>query len=241
MAYATDIRDSLMSIWESWPNREAVVFRLYSTPTTYEDYEIGTDDVPEAKRRVLSTKELAASNGRYTGSDIVFHIPYESMPDYVTPRVGDQIIDHAQPSQDGGLQNEERTWTVLELNQQVLGTRWKCVCRDMVIANGLTDTITIYTPTVSLDATGAQTRSWTAVHSNLAARVQPENTDQFDSRGIRASKVNYSVFVPQDVTVRNSNGDWGKIVWGSVTLDITGYQQAERIDVLPVIQATDDP
>lgn len=184
----------------------------------------------DAVRYPVSLKEAAASNGVYRTDDIIWTVSTCSLSNAgLTPKPRDYIT------------YDSKTYTVLECVKSPVLAFWRFVTRDLTLSADLQDTITIYTPTVTLDAAGGQSRSWGAVHSSIAARVQPITVDDLSERGMRTTRVRYDVTVGQDVTVKNTAGDWGRIVWGSKTLEITGYRQAERIDALPVIEATEEP
>lgn len=75
-------------------------------------------------RRAVTTREVAASDGRYTTSDVTWHIPAAELAD--PPQVGDMLRDS------GG-----QRWTVLEVAATALGSRWRCTARRLAVVEGL--------------------------------------------------------------------------------------------------------
>jgi hypothetical protein len=71
--------------------------------------------VPHALRRAMTVQEAAASGGRYTTADVVWHLPVAELAQ--SPRPGDVIRDG-----DGG------SWLILEVARTTLRTRWRCTC-----------------------------------------------------------------------------------------------------------------
>lgn len=178
-------------------------------------------------------REQAPSYAAYQGAYQTFimdHTPFTT--NSITPKARDTINDTVA------------TYTVLSAQHVRPKAFWVISCVNLSLLGNFDDTITIQTATLALDAVGAQTRTWAAVHTSIAARIQPESVDVFDSRGIRATMTRYQVIVGSDVTVKNTAGDWGRILWVSNSnkvLDITGYRKNQRIDEFPVIDAIDEP
>lgn len=113
-------------------------------------------------RRAVTHKEAAASNGRYTTSDTVFHV---STVDYA-PRLplGSQIIEA------GG----ER-WTVLEHAYQTLLARWRYVVRrlDTGLDVGNPGTVFREVATYAKSETGALEPTWVRDAAPTNVRFEP--------------------------------------------------------------------
>src|SRR3990167_4966959 len=83
-----------------------------------------TTSVASALRRGGTTREAAASQGKYTTADVVWHLPKSLVT--TQPALGDKVLDSAAVY-----------WTILDVTKATLGTRWKCVTRDVAGANRL--------------------------------------------------------------------------------------------------------
>jgi hypothetical protein len=103
--------------------------------------------VPHALRRAVTTREAAQSHGRYTASDVTWHLPTGELPE--SPRLGDVIAD-----------GEGRRWTVLEVQLATLGTRWRCTARDLAIVYALDDTVTVLKASYAKGEGGAAEATW---------------------------------------------------------------------------------
>ena len=62
----------------------------------------------------MTLAEAEASQGRYTSANVVWHWPVALLIE--SPRLGDQVVDAAGT-----------VWTVLEVQQATVGTRWRCL------------------------------------------------------------------------------------------------------------------
>ncbi len=205
-----------------WDNREAVTFRSRGTNAS-QDFPIS-----DAKRRAPTYKELAASNGAYTGQDLVWLIPATLAPAYTSrsaPKPGDKVV------------SAEATWTALEVALNNLKSTWRLVTRNLVLAYDLRDTVDIERATVTYDAAGGPLRTFAAVYSALACKVQLITQELADVLGVRGFKGTYAVTVAQDVTL--VQGD--RVKWGSVYLDVLKQHNPQRIDELPVLDCVKLP
>ncbi len=65
--------------------------------------------------------------------------------------------------------------------------------------------------------------------------MQPEGGEIVDARGIRAGEGAYTIFLSQQLTLGNLREV--RVLWGAVVLDVLRYQNPERIDELPFLEA----
>ncbi len=86
--------------------------------------------IARALCRSVTTREAAASDGRYTTSDVVWRLPAADLPQ--PPRPGDVIA--------GG---DRRQWTVLETQRAGLNANWRCASRSLALVYGLDDAVSI--------------------------------------------------------------------------------------------------
>ena len=97
--------------------------------------------IAHALRRAITAGEAAVINtgdvrkqvpsgGRQLANDLVWHLPVVELPD--APQLGDVILD-----------GDGRRWTILTVKLATLGARWRCETRDVGIAVGLDDAISV--------------------------------------------------------------------------------------------------
>ena len=97
--------------------------------------------IAHALRRAISAAEAAIvttgdvhknvpSDGQYAAAAVVWHLPVTELP--MAPQLGDVILD-----------GQGQRWTILEVKRTTLGTRWRCETRDVTVAFGLDDTISV--------------------------------------------------------------------------------------------------
>lgn len=185
----------------------------------------GTTAVAHAKRRAISTREAAASGGRYTSTDVNWHLPISECPNQ--PKLGSKIVDA-----DGVW------WTVLDVMKCTRGTRWKCASRALEIVAGLDTTIRIQQARYSKSPSGAQVASYFDVVSGLKAKIQPVSATNARETGLDFTRRQFRIVVSKEVAIDNTM----RVVGSDGTVyQIDGYEQTERLDVLPVILASTDP
>lgn len=110
--------------------------------------------VPNVLRRAVRTKEIAASNGRYLGADVVFHAPRP-----LAVGVGWKIVD------------ADGSWTVLETGIETLTNRVRMVCRNFQLVYQLFDTVRLELATWTKNASGVQEPTWSVVDEELPCRL----------------------------------------------------------------------
>ena len=179
-----------------------------------------------ATRHAISLREAAASNGIYLADDIVWTW---STSQYATA---------ASPGQT--ITSGTTVYTVLDSSYSVMMGFGKATCRDLVMANGLTDSVNYQHPTITLGTATGRSVAWANLRTGISARVQPDTTGDYNERGVRAAVTRYNViFDPatgagSTFAITNTGGDWGRFIFGSLTLDVIEYRNASRIDELPV-------
>lgn len=130
--------------------------------------------VSAALRRNVSTTEITASNGRLMSGDTRWHLPAAEVA--TSPRMGDWIVD-----------SSSNYWQILEVRQDTLSNRWRCVTRNLRIAFGLEDTATIEQASYAKGTAGAQERTWTPWRTGVRCRIQQVAQDHGDDFGARRS------------------------------------------------------
>lgn len=175
-----------------------------------------------AKNRQLTFKERAASGGVYTSMDRAFLVPKALLS---SAKPGDQLID-----------SQAITYTVLEAPDYANETRWKLICRDLILAADLRDSIDIQRAAVSYDSMGGKITTWppsggTTPYASVPARVQKiEDTNELIF-GATGYKGDYAVMIGQEVVL----GDNDRMKFGTSVFEIIAYRNSTRIDELPVL------
>lgn len=184
--------------------------------------------IPLAHRGQLSAAEAEASNGQLKQSDAVWQWCADPAEPLVMPPLGSTILDRSLA-----------VWTILAIRLQVMSHKWEAVARNLAVEAGLNNAIILLGATYARDASGEARATWTALASGLRARVQPVTAAAEVEQGADqvARDVRITVEEPLD-------SDW---LAGGVHLRaidsagrhylVTGYEQSERIDVLPVLLA----
>ena len=140
--------------------------------------------VHHALRRAVTTHEAAASEGRYTASDVTWHLPVAEAP--VAPRLGDVLRDAAG-----------RRWMVLDVARTTLGSRWRCATRSLAIVMGLDDTITVLRASYAKGDGGAMEPTWQPWKTGIRARIQPTTTRSEIQHDARVATIRCTIYVEE--------------------------------------------
>lgn len=172
-----------------WDGRETVTFTAHQhaspTDTNY--------TLTDALRRALTFKEMAASGGVYTTQDRRWIIPQAMLTAAGfagKPRPADWLTD-AQ-----GVR-----WTVLATDFQVLQSVWLLTTRNLVLAAGLYDLISLWRPANLVDPAGSRGGPFVQVYADVPARIQEQDGEARDERGQRITVRRYTVYLGQRLEV----------------------------------------
>jgi hypothetical protein len=177
--------------------------------------------VAHALRQAVRTREAERSQGRYTAGDVVWHLPASELTE--APRPGDILVDV------GG-----RRWTVLEVGQAALASRWRCVARNLAVLHGLDDYIDLEKAEFAKGAGGADEPSWHVWKAGLAARIQPASAAVRTEHHQQTTAARFKVFLAEDVALDHTMRIRGP---DGTLYSIAGYAKAETIDALLEIDA----
>ena len=183
--------------------------------------------IPHALPRAMSAAEAAMvtrgdvhkknvpSGGKHTCDAVVWHLPVAELP--LEPRLGDVILD---------AQNHR--WTVLEVKHTTLAARWRCETKDVAVAFGLDDTISVLKP-----VSGTSGPPWRTWRTGIRARVQPIETKITSTDTESTTTMRYRIFVEENLDMDHTcfiRGASGTIY------SITATIGADRIGELQVIE-----
>jgi hypothetical protein len=186
--------------------------------------------IARALRRAMTAGEATVVNrgdvhkrvpggGRHTAADVTWHLPAAELPD--APKLGDVILDAAG-----------RRWTILEVKLATLGSRWRCPARNVAVAYGLDDTVSLLRATSDPANPGETT--WRLWRTGVRARIQPIDARVSTTEDSPSTRLRFRVFVEDDLDVDHTcrlRGPDGTVY------TITGAVGAERIGELQVIEA----
>jgi hypothetical protein len=141
----------------------------------------------------------------------------------VTPYVGDKIDP---------LGTGVTLFTILERHRETFASRWRCVCRDMAIAAGADQEVTILLrKTVRGSGAAADYTEREEVKTGFKARIQIDNTTRQVVHGRQSAIVTARMFMAEDFAldntyaVKESDGtEW----------EVVSYFGPEEIGQLPV-------
>ncbi len=169
--------------------------------------------VVAARRQNVNQREAEPSAGTVVESNAEWHLAFA---EDVAPHVGDVVLDA-----NGGR------WTILTAEELPMLARWKCATRDLRIAYGCGDRVDIERPIWSEGET-PEIVGWTYVATALPVRIQPLALGVDEGEVGRAT---FRIILGESVALQPHDrfvaGD------GAIYL-LESYEQAERIDVLPV-------
>lgn len=156
------------------------------------------------------------SGGRQLATDLVWHLPAAELPD--APRLGDVILD-----------GQGHRWTILAVKLATLGARWRCEARNVAIAVGLDDTISVQRNVGSVSSP-----TWQTWKTGVRARVQSVKTAIASDADPPSTTTQYRIFVEENLVLDHNCRIRGAD--GAVYV-ITGSSGADRIGELQVIEA----
>ena len=181
-------------------------------------------EVAHALRRMVKVREIRELDGHYRASDVTWHLPVSEMTS--RPRLGDVIIDTAG-----------RRWTVLDVREATVGSRWRCVCRDLAMAEGLDQYVDIEKATYTKSDGGADVPTWGTWKTGIKAKIQPVETRTRQQHDRRVTTARFKILVAEDLAVDHTHRVKGP---DGTVYRITGSQRAERIDRLMEIDVVRD-
>ena len=184
-----------------------------------------TIEIAHALQRALTTAEIEASNGKYVGGDVRWHLPDAETTSEM--KLGDEIKDA-----------NGRRYKIIDKQHATLENRWRLICRDMAVVWGLDCFVTVLTATYTKGAGGAQEPTWKVSQTGIRARIQPESLDVEHDHDAQHRVKMVKVFVGEDIKVDHTNRLKGP---DGTLYKITGYTGAERIGETQAIDAEVTP
>ena len=183
--------------------------------------------IAHALRRAITAGEAAIINtgdvskqvpsgGQQLAEDLVWHLPVSELPD--APRLGDVILDG-----DGGR------WTILTVKLATLGARWRCETRDVAIAAGLDDAISVQKNTGTVSSP-----IWQTWKTGIRARIQPIETTIDSSAATPSTTTRCRIFLEENLDLDHTCRICGPDGTIYTILNSTGADQIGELQVVEV-------
>ena len=174
-----------------------------------------------ALRQAVTTQEAQTSQGEYTLSDVVWHLPASDIS--TPPSPADVIVDA-----------DAARWTILAVARTTADSRWRCVCRNLAVAHQLDQFVDIERAVYTKDIRGARQTSWHLWRTGLAAKIQALGADNSDKHQQDVTVVEFRIYLAEPVAVDHTHRLKGP---DGTRYQITGFKKADRIDALLEIHA----
>jgi hypothetical protein len=126
-------------------------------------------------------------------------------------------------------------WTVLEVQRAALQTCWQCMTRNLAIAYGLDDTVTILKAVYAKGTGGAAEATWQVWKTGIRARIQPAALDVGTRHQARHTAARFQIFLEEDVPLNHNHRIRGP---DATIYRIHGTNASQRIGELQQVDAT---
>ena len=179
--------------------------------------------VTNALRRRIATTEVSASDGMYMAGDTRWHFPVVECT--TPPALGDVIVD-----------GDADRWTVIDVTKCTLSKRWNCAGRELSIAYGLYDRLTIEEAVYSKGTGGAAEQTWRTWKTGIKCRIQESSADVSMAQDAYHMAKRYEIVIANDVAINHTH----RIKGANGTLyKIEERRGAQEIDGLQTIVASE--
>lgn len=188
------IADLMRRGWHMMPDRVTVVFLNQVSPGVYT-----TANVHNCWRRGRGLAEAENSQGVYVMLSADWYIPKESHPGQPTP--GDVIRFAAGSSAPHAAMSGD--YIIIPDGVTEVGAMgaWKCATAMWSLQGGLTDTVTIYRPSVAIGPGGRAIHSGAPAVLSAAAPAKIQVVDTFALTPITASELAGKLVIPNPARV----------------------------------------
>lgn len=182
--------------------------------------------VAAALRRRVSEQEAATSNGRFTRSDVKWHLPLDVVG--APPEIGATVTD-----------GDGEVWTVLQADHDASTGRYRLWTRKLDLRQTATDLITIQEASWSKDDHGALSPAWSNVQADVPARVQPIEGVLEIEHDKRLVRVTHRIFLAAAVSITEKHRILRPAT--SEVFHVVSVENAERLDALFTINVVKTP
>lgn len=170
-------------------------------------------------------KEAEASNGVVQQGDQMWVWNKHHTP--VQPPLGSKLVD-----------SKGNVWTILTIVYKDLIDCWEVAARNLAVANRLDCFISILRAEYIKSSAGEAIPVWATYLAGVRARVQPTGGGADLAQDADWSREESRVICESLPSVPLACGDYRVVDADGLHYRIASYQQAERIDELPVLTVT---
>jgi hypothetical protein len=188
--------------------------------TVRADSDDGGTAVEHAWRSFVSTREAEASGGKYLTSDVNWHLHLDEYP--TPPRPGYQVVDAGSV-----------VWTALQVKRNDFDSRWKLICRDLTISEGLNDRITIQVAGHRRGLSGDEAPAWADWRAGILARIQRERIERATEAGTRSDLADVTILLGEPVEFPLDLSAYRVVGTDGQLYQINSVERFDRIDFLP--------
>jgi len=196
-------------------------------------YSPETISVAAAWRSSSKVEEVEIGSGDYARHDAVWQLPWSPADD--GPRLGDLVIDAA-----------DQCWTIITVERPRLGTRYKCLARNLHSAFGLDTRVDVQRADVDDPGVRPESVEWITLQAAVPARilqdrtrvtVDPGDPEQEIEPSV-SSTATYRVILGEQIEMDHNHrlvGLEGEIY------DVVEFAHFGRIDRLPIATVVKQP
>jgi len=192
-----------------------------------------TISVADAWRHLSKTDEVEIGSGDYARHDVVWQLPWNPSDD--GPRLGDVIVDA------GG-----QCWTIITVERLRLGTRYKCLARNLRLAFGLDTRVDIQQADVEDLSSRPDSVDWITLQAAVPARILQDRTRvSFDPGDPEeeidpsfSSTATYRIVLGEQIELDHNHR---LVDLQGAVYDVVEFAHFGRIDRLPIATVVKQP
>ena len=147
--------------------------------------------VANARLEKINVVEVEPSAGVYDRADTRIRLPAVLATTIgYTPAIGDVIEDV-----------ESAAWVVLAVGKPRFGNSWSCFCRQLLLAGGLCDRVSLLSCSVT-NVHGSKVVTHNSIQRQIAARIQPLGETEIVLQQRLGFDVNYVIYTESDLETK---------------------------------------
>jgi len=179
--------------------------------------------VTSAHRNQLAMDDPDQAAGEVRRGSTVWQWPLSETPE--RPPLGSVIVD------DAGNRH-----TILELAEQVLGSKYSAVTVNLAVKAGLDNLVVIEQATYAKDSHGEAVPTWETIVEDVQARVQPISQQTAIEHGQDATEASCEILLADDLSglsIDPVGADYRVTDAAGDVYRLDQYVRPERLDALP--------
>lgn len=180
--------------------------------------------IAKAHRNQVTNAEVEASNGLARMGDTIWI--WSTAEVAIRATLGSTITDA-----------DSRIFTILGIDLRVLSNTWAATCRELAVEARADTLIDIQQATYSKGEHGSAVPSWADVYTDVRARIQPFEQVPEVEHDRDETERRYRIILETELVMDTIGSDWRVVDADGDLYIVERYEQAERIDTLPVIVA----